>query len=66
MKYVHLQDSGHSTKSVLYTHAPLCICGFEESDTVNWCMVVHIHRMCTETAAVPRVTSHVNKSAVTT
>ena len=51
---------------VCYTHAPLCICGFEESDAVNGCMVVRVHRMCAEMAAVPCVASHVNKSAVTT
>ena len=40
----HVKDPGHSAESAggrlqLITHAP-CVCGFEWSDTANWCMDV--------------------------
>ena len=52
----------HSAKSAggrlqLSTHAPY-VCGFAWSDTVNWCMVVWVHRMCTKMKAVSHDTSH--------
>ena len=59
---VNVKDPGRSAQSAggrsqLYTHGPY-VCSFESNDTEIWCMVVSIHRTCTETAAVSHGTRH--------
>ena len=64
----HTKDPSHYAKSAsgrlqLNMHAPY-LCGFEQSDTVNWCMVVWCTQNMHWDTAVSHGTSHV--STVTT
>ena len=59
---VALKDPGHSAKSAggrlqLNTHT-LCLCGFEWSDTVTWCMAEWCTQNLRRNGSISRGTSH--------